>query len=265
MSKIKKEVSEQDTNAWITTFTNLIILMLAFFIVLTTMAVVDQRKRRMAMNSLLGSFGFKSGGQAVIGANTGSDITMGDAPLLEEEVELDKLRNITFANGMESNVNIKKELERIIIIFPNSVLFDKGSSKIPQRNVRFLSELSAVLKEGPGLIELRGYSDHMETVFEPDPVNTSIYLSTKRALSVLHFLVDKGKIPAKRIVAHGFTTPFKEKRSVKEKKEWEGQVEIIADYRQKIPYRLRVHKQKEQLLDFKGFLFKLLENSDEKS
>jgi len=265
VSKLKKEEEERDTNAWITTFTNLIILMLAFFIILTTMAVVDKAKRRLAINSLLGSFGFKSGGQAVIGSLTGSDITMGDAPLLEEEVELDKLRNITFANGLESNVNIKKELEKIIINFPNRVLFDKGSTKIQQRNAKFLSELSVVLKEGPGLIELRGYADHMETVFEPDPVNTSMYLSTKRALSVLHFLVDKGKIPTKKIVAHGFATPFKGKKNLKEKKEWEGKVEIIVDYRQKIPYRLKVHKQKERLLDFKGFLFKLLENSDEKS
>jgi hypothetical protein len=33
-------------------------------------------------------------------------------------------------------------------------------------------------------------------------------------------------------------------------------VEIIVDYRQKIPYRYRVQRQNERILDFKGFFFK---------
>ncbi|MBW1912395.1 MAG: OmpA family protein [Deltaproteobacteria bacterium] len=265
MSRRKTEVKGPDSNAWITTFTNLMILLLAFFIILVTMSVADKKKKHVAMNSVLGSFGFKPGGQAVIGSNSGSDITMGEAPIEQEDVDLEQLQNITFASGLESDVRIRREVGRIIITLSNRVLFDKGSSKIPQEGVRFLSDLSGVLKEGPGLIELRGYADYTETVFEPDPANTSMYLSTKRALSVFHFLVDKGKIPAERIVAHGFGMPIKGRGSLKKKKEWKGQVEIIVDYRQEIPYRLRVHKKRERLLDYKGFLFKLFENGDEKS
>jgi len=154
--------------------------------------------------------------------------------------------------------------QKIVITLSDRVLFDYGSSKIPQNRTEFLLDLSVVLKEGPGLIELRGYTDEVETLLEPDPLDASIHLSTKRALAVFHFFVEKGKIPVNKIVAHGFGIPSAGKASSKGKRQWLRQVEIIANYKQKIPYRLRVERHMDRTLDFKGFLFNLYRSHDEK-
>jgi chemotaxis protein MotB len=264
MLKREKKEAGGGTNTWMTTFTNLIILLLAFFIILVNMAVIDKGKRTLALNSLFGSFGIHPGGQDAIGKSTVSDVSMWDAPMVKEDIDMEKLQNIAVGNELQSDVEIRKEPEKIVIALSDQVLFDKGSSKITQDSMRFLSDLSDMLREGPGLIELRGYADPAETVFEPDPLDASLYLSTKRALAVLHFFVEKEKIPVHRIVAHGFGSPSMGKGSLKGKRGCRGQVEIILDYKQKIPYRLRVSKQRNRKLDFKGFLFKLHGYRDEK-
>lgn len=265
MRKKRREKSEGDKNSWMVTFTNLVILLLAFFIVMVNMGVPDSTKKRQALNSLFGSFGFKPGGQAVIGSPSGTDITVSDAPMIKEDADLSKLQNIAVSNGLGSDMLLKKEAEKIVIILSNRVLFDKGSARMLEDGFGLLADLSHVLKLGPGLIELRGYADYAEALFEPDPQVASMYLSTKRALTVLHYLVDKGKIPTHRVVAHGFGIPSKEKEDFKGKRRWQRQVEIIVDYKQKIPYRMRSSKKWNRSLDFKGFLFRFLDHHSEKS
>jgi chemotaxis protein MotB len=261
--KTKKKTDETDSGRWIVTFTNLVLLLLAFFIVLVNMSVIDDQRKRLGLNSLFGSFGIKPGGQSPIGKPRGSDITMPSAPMEKKDVDFADLGNIAFANGIESDVKIKKEVEKIVITLSNRVLFDKGSSRIPEDRVKFLADLSGVLRDGLGLIELRGYADQAETVFESDSFEKSVYLSTKRALSILRFLVDKGEIPVHRIVAHGFAAPPIGKASLMKKSEWRRQVEIIVDYRQKIPYRLKLPKQRGRVLDYKGFFFELYGDSND--
>jgi chemotaxis protein MotB len=256
MIKKKKKADEMDSNTWITTFTNLMILLLAFFIVLVNLGVVDKQKKQMALNSLFGSFGFHMGGQSAIGNDTDSDITMADSPMVKGEINIEQLQNIAISNGLESDVMISKEPEKTVIILNNRVLFEKGSYKIPEDGIQFLSDLSLFFKDGAGLIELRGYVDQSEIITEPDPPRTSIYLSTKRALAVLHFFIDNGEIPITRMVAHGFGIAPKGYKRLKEKKDWDRQVEIIVNDKEKIPYRLRVLKKEGHILDFKGFLFK---------
>jgi len=257
MIKRRKKESEINANAWMVTFTNLVILLLAFFIVLVNMASRDQTKVRKALNSLFGSFGLKEGGQSPIGPKSGSDITVGDAPMIKEEIDFSRLQNIAITNGIVSDMGIQRETEKIIIILGNKVLFEKGGSKIPKASFEFLNELSIVLKEAPGLVELRGYADDSEILFEKDPFHSSMHLSTSRALAVLHFLMDKGKIPVNKLVAHGFGTYNRSRGGLNKKRQWNGQVEIIVNYRQKIPYHLSNTRRMNESLDYKGFLFNL--------
>jgi len=261
--KTKKKKDETDSSRWIVTFTNLVLLLLAFFIVLVNMSIPDNERKRKGLNSLFGSFGILPGGQSPIGDPQGSDITMPTAPVEKRDLDFTGLGNAAFANGIESDVKIKKEVEKIVITLSNRVLFDEGSSRIPKDRVKFLMDLSGVLRDGTDLIELRGYADQAETVLEPDSFEKSAYLSTKRALSILRFLVDKGEIPVQRMVAHGFASSPIGKAGLMKKSEWKRQVEIIVNYRQKIPYRLKLPKQGERVLDYKGFFFELYGDSNE--
>jgi chemotaxis protein MotB len=260
--KKRMEKSEGGVPGWMVTFTNLMILLLAFFIVLVNMSVTDQAKKRKAFNSLFGSFGFQPGGRSAIGSPDGTDITMSDSPLLKESVDLEQLRNIVIANGLETDMKVKMEPERIILNISDRLLFDRGSFSLREDSIKYLSKISGILKNGPGTIELRGYTDLSEGALEHDQEQSALYLSTKRAMAAFHYFVEKGMISAERVVAHGFGPSPIEKRNSMEGKEWQGQVDIIVNYKQEIPYKYRI-RQQDNVLDFKGFLFKGYRPKDE--
>ena len=262
--KKKKQDSATGNESSIVIFTNLMILLLAFFIVLVNLASTDQQKKHAALNSLFGSFGFHTGGLSAIGTQDGMDITMPDSPIYKEEIKVETLQNIAAANGLSSDIEIRRTPEKIVLTLGDRILFAKGSTAIPRESTKFLMEISKFLKDSEGLIEIRGYADKGETVFDPDPVHAALYLSTKRALAILHFFLEKGMIPASRLVAHGFGSP--PTRKGKDQiggRDWEGKADIIVGQKEEIPYRLRVDRQRDRILDFKGFLFKIKGFSDE--
>ena len=259
MARGRLKQVKQDTNAWMTTYTDLMILLLTFFVLLLSISTIDSRKQRDALNSLVGAFGFKPGAHSVIGDEKGLNVTVGSAPIAKEEVEFERLQNIIFKNGLEGDVEIKREREKVVISLSDKVLFEQGSSVLDSDAKGFLMELVLYLKESPGIVELRGYAHSTETIFHPDPYKRAMYLSARRALGVFQFLNVTGGIPPNKMVAHGFGAQAT-KKSIAEGSsgEMKRQVEIICDYRRKIPQRLREKRKGEELLfDFKGFLFRL--------
>lgn len=252
----KKGTDSGDTNAWMTTYTDLMILLLTFFVLLLSMSIVTDDKRLVALNSLTGAFGFKPGGHSIIGNPEGLNITLGASPMREETIDFEKMRNLVMKNAMDPDVHVIRDMERTVIRIDDKVLFEQGSSKIVPERSAFLKEVGEALKDGPRTIELRGYCAASETSFEPNPFRTGMMLSTGRAFSVFKFFRDECGIPPKRMVAHGFGTNAVRKGDAKRKNEMSRQVEIVLDYREPVPYRLRKAK-KDTLLDFKGFLFRV--------
>lgn len=252
----KKGKGSGDTNAWMTTYTDLMILLLTFFVLLLSMSIVTDDKRLVALNSLTGAFGFKPGGHSIIGSPEGVNITLGSSPMREENIDFEKMRNLIMKNSLDPAVQAITDMERTIIRIDDKVLFEHGSSKINPERSAFLKEVGESLKDGPRTIEFRGYCATSETVFESNPLKAAMMLSAKRASAVFKFFRDECGIPPKRMVAHGFGTNVVRKGDVKHKNKMSRQVEIVLDYREPVPYRLREVK-KDTLLDFKGFLFKV--------
>jgi chemotaxis protein MotB len=251
MAKKKKTNYTLDTNAWMSTYTDLMTLLLTFFVLLLSLSTIDKNRKRLALNSLVGAFGFKPGGQSILGNPEGVNITTGSSPLVEEDIQFERLRNVALKHGLESDLTVSKQLDRTVIVLKNKVLFSHNSSELMKKNMTFLSEIAEILKEGNQLIELRGYSDSSESILDKDPYKTSMILSSKRAIAMFDFLVGKGLSPGD-IVAHGFGLNYP---GAPEEPSVNRQVEIILDYREKIPFSMR-RRGKSGFLDFKGFFFR---------
>jgi chemotaxis protein MotB len=132
--KKEKKTEEIDSSAWMVTFTNLMILLLAFFIVMVNMASLISRRKKRHSILFLGSFGHLPGGQSPIGGKDGTDITMADSPFSRVEVEFENLRNVTSTNGLDSDVDIRMESERIILSLSNRILFEHGDYAITEKS-----------------------------------------------------------------------------------------------------------------------------------
>ncbi len=256
MSGKKKNQDSADTGSWITTYTNLVLLLLAFFVVLVVVSEPREEKMMAGMGSLFGAFGIAPEGLSPMGSDQASGISMDSAPIAKAKDVQGRLQKILVANGLLSDAEIKREGGRVVFSLSDRVLFEFGSSRLPEQSGGFLQDLAEVVKGQIGRVELRGYADLSETVFSQDPLMSAYDLSVRRALAVHHFLLREGGIAQERMVAHGLGTRTGGK-SLSDQKAWKGsQVEIILDYSSELPYRMRAEEKRSPFLEYKGFLFR---------
>ena len=80
----KKKQDDDGVDIGRTMTVSLFLILLTFFILLNSIAVIDENKKRVALGSLLGSFGQLPGGKSPFGG--GRNILPPEAPLLDESL-----------------------------------------------------------------------------------------------------------------------------------------------------------------------------------
>lgn len=104
----------------------------------------------------------------------------------------------------DKQVSLQMMKKGLVITFVADVLFDSGKAKIKQDAYPILDKVAVVLKENvPDLdVGIEGHTDN-------EPIRHSVWtsnweLSSARALSVLHYLIDKKEILPNRLSAIGY-------------------------------------------------------------
>ncbi|MBU1853778.1 MAG: OmpA family protein [Candidatus Omnitrophica bacterium] len=104
----------------------------------------------------------------------------------------------------EKEVRVEMAEKGLAIIFLTEVLFDSGKAKIKEDAFGVLDKVAKVLKENIGEREI-GIEGHTDN----EPIKHSGWksnweLSTSRATSVLHYIVDERGIEPRRVSATGY-------------------------------------------------------------
>jgi chemotaxis protein MotB len=124
---------------------------------------------------------------------------------LEEELErLDRIRAELEAQlkGVEG-VSLSLEKRGLVITFLDEILFDSGKAKIKSQAFSSLDKVAAIITEKAADLNVgvEGHTDNEPIKYSGWKSNWE--LSTARATSVLHYLIDQGVSPA-RLVAIGY-------------------------------------------------------------
>ncbi len=199
MAKKKKWPVEYlpNTEAWMTTFADLVSLMLTFFILLISMSTMD----KTGLSDIETSFR-----KAVSVMNAGSKTEIQIMPPFEMQ-KLVSTRELMLAMRQNSNAIFQHSVlehkvkgviihDRLYLRIPDSILFDKGSAKLKPENIKTLQRLGQMLALTPGKIRVQGHTNanpDMSGSKYADPWS----LSLARAASVLHILEDQGVSPAR--------------------------------------------------------------------
>jgi chemotaxis protein MotB len=104
----------------------------------------------------------------------------------------------------DQEVSLKLIEKGLVITFVADILFDSGKASIKSESYPTLDKVAAVLEENvPNLnIGIEGHTDNQPIRYSGWKSNWE--LSTARALSVLHYLVDKKGIAPERVSAVGY-------------------------------------------------------------
>ncbi len=209
-----KRTKDDDTieATWLGTYSDMVTLLLCFFILLFAMSTIDNIKFKQFIIS------FQSDGKTIIeyyNQPAPENITEESKPdehtVQKSEDEIfemitKELNDFVVDNGLVTSVSVYSEQEGVQITFNDSVLFDKGHAYLKSEARTILGNMAPLLYKYNRMIKVEGHTDN-------DPINNSLYpsnweLSTTRAVNVVKFFIEgvepNYRIPPNLLQAAGY-------------------------------------------------------------
>jgi chemotaxis protein MotB len=237
------------------------IILLAFFILLSSIAVIDERRQIEAMGSVLGAFGLLPGGLSPT-EGVMKYISPPTSPLNAIENDVALLREILQNQIIEKKVHFLRGRSQRIISLESALLF-------PPDEVELLPTMKPLLAEVAGIVKGSDYPIIIEGHTDDQPPKTEAYrdnwvISALRATAVVRFLIEEGQIDPARLSAYGYAgnKPVVPNYSPKDRAR-NNRIDLIIDSssrRQADEYSDRHRRLK--FFDFKGFNFRLFGDED---
>ncbi|MHB0938743.1 MAG: OmpA family protein [Armatimonadota bacterium] len=210
MARKKKGGHEEPENAerWLLTYADMITLLMAFFIMMYSMSVLNLEKFNEAAFSIRSGFGGTlKGGKHLLRSEPGSGsgisviahIFEHERPLHEVKAEL---TGYSEKNNITDKVAVLTEKRGIVVsISADNLLFAAGSAEIKPAAFAILDKVASKVKRMPNDIMVEGHTCNI-------PISTSSYpsnweLSAARASSVVRYLTHHG-VPPARLMAVGY-------------------------------------------------------------
>lgn len=196
MRRSRRRGQEIDTSAWMNTYSDMVTLLLTFFVFLYSFSTIDSGKWEMLVEAL-----------------TGNPISAEETELIDASVVriqnfqklYEQLEEYVEQNGLSSKIDMQKSDIEIQIRFVDNVLFDSGQARIKPEAIDILSKITLALntyRDSIEMIRIEGHTDNVAIHTPEFPSNWE--LSTARAVEVLRFLVEREGFDANRISAVGY-------------------------------------------------------------
>lgn len=180
-------------------------ILLAFFIVLNSLAVPKSDRRKAALGSLIGSLGILPGGQSPM-HSAKKDVSKTSAPLLTEKISAAKLI------GEFEEYAIRKKIGRRVativtangleLTLESSILFERNSAILKPSSYPIVSKIGRVFERIAGPFIIIGHSDNrqVKTVRYHD----SLELTIGRAGAIARFFVNQTRVRRDNIAIAGY-------------------------------------------------------------
>lgn len=237
MAKRKKTEEQENTQGWLTTYGDLMSLLLTFFVLLLSFSTIEDRKVQEALLSLKGALGVLPKHKTVISVDL-PKVKPPPVKQMEESREiLKELQRQIENQGIDRQVRVgQREKGEIVIRLDSNLLFRSGSAELLPSAATVLEPiadwLEFYLDEYNADIRIEGHTDDQPirsaNLRERYPTNWE--LSTARAGSVMRFLRDNEDLPEDRFGIAGYAhfKPLRVPVDLPENRRANRRVEIVV-------------------------------------
>lgn len=194
---------EEDESVWLMTFSDLVFLLLCFFVMLFSFSSLDVQKFQTLISSFQGAIGVLDGGRSLTPDDSAfSSMGAMDSPAWlnvgalrqNQAIALyENLARIIESEGLEGTVVLDVEERGIIVRFADQVLFDLGEAELKPEFRTVLERFAQVLRSWEYPIRIEGHTDNLPIATAKFPSNWE--LSVARATTVVRFLIEQGVKP----------------------------------------------------------------------
>lgn len=201
---------EEDTgSAWLSTFADISLLLLAFFVLLYSMSSIEQKKFNNSFLSVRKALGTEEGGKRALKAKFSDDsgVHMKKAKLLKQMQENQKQIFSEFnfysaQEGMEGVVGGRIQSGKITLRVSGDVLFGSGKVHLTEKGKKVIKKLKDFfVKHKDQTINIEGHTDNVPPG-AGSRFKDNWEISALRAINVLRYLKDLG-IEPNRMTATG--------------------------------------------------------------
>jgi len=195
MAKRKKSGSDGKNDNMVMVMTiSLFIILLAFFILMNSIAVTDEKKKRVLVGSLVDSFGGESEAEPR-GEFADDSFSQGVSPL-----DLSALSNEN-QKGMK-DIRVTVQQNRTILSIPAERLFVPDESGLSTEGQHILDNLVDLIEKNPYAMDISVHTDNIPLFEKTGIGNTE--LTAIRSARILQYFVEKAGVPAERFTACGW-------------------------------------------------------------
>lgn len=238
MARKRREEPSSGGPSWMTTFSDLMNLLLCFFVLLFSMSTVDLEKFQIIVQSFQSSFSIMPAGGSSIaegdlvasGINQLENLDVfyresnssGEADLKEKEFEdlketelkeqylsasmqeseemADQIEEMLKSSGIADKVELDATAQYVRLTLNGALLFNSGKSEIREEALPLVEKLSTVVSTySDNMISVEGHTDNV-------PISSEKYedndvLSAYRALAVKNYFVEHTTLEPSRIRA----------------------------------------------------------------
>lgn len=234
MRKWKEDDEEGhgSSERWLLTYSDMITLLLALFIMLYTMSSVDTEKFKALASSLSAFFnngttttvvaegaGSASGtdmdmsfsiGEPTPSVSSGSDAgaSPGASPSESTPQEIAaKLNALIQANGIANSVSVHIEERGVVVRLEEGMMFPSGSATINQSAVETMNKISEIIKSTTNYIRVEGSTDNVP--IENSQFASNWELASKRGINVAKLIIQSGVDPTRiSVTSYGEYRPI---------------------------------------------------------
>lgn len=204
MRRRRTDEKPEGLDRWLLTYADMITLLMAFFIMVYSMSVLNTSKFREAAISIRSGFGGSDS------AESASTITFKPSRVGEETAgvawkTLKPVVDFIDSNSHGRDVTIGEDERGIVITMSSdALLFDPGSAQIKSKAQPFLDKIAQMLKSTKNEVRVEGHTCDL-------PPRSTLYgsnweLSTARATGILRYLVETHALPDSRFSAAGYAS-----------------------------------------------------------
>ena len=200
-----------DTGApeWMTTFSDLVTLLLTFFILLYSFSTLDAQKFKSIAQSLQSALTGQSGLTIFDNDSPPGDVPIeeivpspdSNGEILSEEIQnmLDIVSDFVEREGLEAEVTLRADRRGVIIEIKDTILFDPGKAELKKNSREILDKITLLIQEFENKIIIEGHTDNV-------PINTYRFptnweLSAIRATTVVRYFIEERGVDPKVLVA----------------------------------------------------------------
>lgn len=191
---------EAGAPAWMATFSDMVTLLLTFFIMLMAMANFEDVGRMQAVlesiKTALGVGGFNT---QVIGVDDQPQQQIAEIEKPDQWMPIvSELREALSKHLSDNLVRMTRQRTEVRITFDDSVLFAPGSAEVHPAAYSMLTDIAEILARHPVTVIAEGHTD------ASGEVEKNWDLSARRAAAVIAILQDRGGLDGRKLEARGF-------------------------------------------------------------